>query len=418
MHYLNETHILLFLIQLLLLLSVARTLGVLCKRIGIPALAGEIVTGVLLGPTILGRFMPAVHARLFPPDAIQFAMLDTVAWLGVFFLLLSVGFEVDLTRALLRQGKGALSVGVIGVLIPVAVAFPIFWFVDDGYWGPKASRHSFALFLAVASSITAISVVARVLRDLEIVKTETGRLILSSCAVNDVFGWILFTSVVTLATSGGQAFYRGLLALVGVIAFVAVSLSMGAYVLRHAARRVKATRLPDTAALLTLVTSVGLVCGIVTHAIGIHAILGFYLAGVMVGSVEEEITFEQRESLSDTVHAIFVPVFFSTIGIKVDFFTHIDIVITSLFTIVAVGGKFVGAWMGARLARVPNPAATLVAVAFIPGGAMEIVVGILALELGLVSQTAFVGIIFAALFSSVVVGPLMALWLRRGGSIM
>ena len=406
MHYLNESHILLFLIQLLLLLSLARTLGVLCRRIGIPALAGEIVTGVILGPTIMGRFAPALHAALFPGDAIQFTMLDTVSWLGVFFLLLSVGFEVDLTRALFRQGRGALSVGIIGVLIPIAIGFPVFYFVGESYWGPEASRSGFALFLAVAGSITAISVVARVLRDLNIVKTDSGSMILSSCAVNDVFGWVLFTSVVTLTTSGRLALSRGLIALLGVIVFVGISLSIGAYVLRHAARRVKASALPDTAALLTLVTSVGLVCGIVTHALGIHAILGFYLAGVMVGSVEEEISFEQRESLSDTVHAVFVPVFFATIGIKVDFIAHLDVTITALFTAVAIGGKFIGAWVGARIARIRNREAALIGFAFTPGGAMEIVVGILALELGLVSRSAFVGIVFAARNSA----PISGIW--------
>ena len=413
MHYLDESHLQLFLVQLSLLLAVARTLGVACQRIKIPALAGEILTGVILGPTLLGRIDPAVQQALFPQEVIQAAMLDTVSWLGVFFLLLSVGFEVDVSRAVFRQGKAALSVGIVGVLVPLAVGVAAFWFLDASYHGPQATRVGFTLFLAVAASITAISVIARVLRDLEIVKTDLGTLILSACAVNDVFGWILFTFVIALATGGSMDPLRALLALGGVIAFVAVCLSIGGYVLREAARRVKQTELPDTPALLTLITSVGLLCGLVTHSLGIHAILGFFLAGVMVGSIEEEISFEQRESLSDTVHAVFVPIFFATIGIKIDFLAHLELTITVVFTAVAVGGKLFGAWLGARLARVPPISSRVVGLAFTPGGAMEIVVGMLALELELVSQSAFVGIVFAALFSSVLVGPLLALYLRR-----
>jgi len=156
-HYLDESHIQLFLVQLLLLLAVARTLGVACQRIKIPALAGEILTGVVLGPTLLGRISPELQSALFPVEVIQMAMLDTVSWLGVFFLLLSVGFEVDVSRAIFRQGKAALSVGIVGVLVPVAVGFPVFWFLDQEYHGPNATRLGFTLFLAVAGSITAIS---------------------------------------------------------------------------------------------------------------------------------------------------------------------------------------------------------------------------------------------------------------------
>jgi Kef-type K+ transport system membrane component KefB len=414
-HYLNESHILLFLLQLLVLLGVARTLGVACQAVRIPALAGEILTGILLGPTILGRLHPALYTALFPAEVIQMTMLDTVAWLGVLFLLLAVGFEVDISRAVFKQGRAALSVGIVGVLVPIAIGLPIFWFVDASYWGAKATRLGFTLFISVAASITAISVVGRVVRDLGLLKTGIGGLILSACAVNDVFGWILFTFAVALATGGGLDITHSLLVLFGVVAFVAVCLSIGGYILQSAAKRVRATKLPGTPALLTLVTSVGLVCGIITHWLGIHAILGFFLAGVMVGSIEEEITQEQRESLADTVHAVFVPIFFATIGIKIDFLTHLDATITILFTVVAMGGKLIGAWVGARAAKVRAPAAVLIGLAFVPGGAMEIVVGMLALELELVSRVTFVGIVFAALLSSMAVGPLLAAWLRLRG---
>lgn len=412
MHYLDESHIELFLLQLLLLLAVARTLGAACQHVRIPALAGELLTGILLGPTILGRVSPELQQALFPMEAVQVTMLDTVAWLGVFFLLLSVGFEVDISRAVLRRGKAALSIGVVGVLLPIVVGVGAFFSLDATYRGPNATQLGFTLFLAVAGSITAISVTARVLRDLSILRSDLGGLILSACAVNDVFGWVLFTFVVALATGGAMDPTGALKALAGVVAFVGFCLTLGSRLLCRAAAMVKRTDLPTTPALLTLVTSVGLFCGTATHALGIHAVLGFFVAGVMVGSVEREISEGEREKLSDTVHAVFVPIFFATIGVKIDFIAHLDWQIAALFVGVAIGGKFIGAWLGARVAGVPKRAAVAIGLAFTPGGAMEIVVGILALELGLVAQSTFVGIVFAALLSSVLVGPALAWFLR------
>ncbi|GAA4271849.1 cation:proton antiporter [Aquimarina gracilis] len=176
MHYIDENHILLFLLQVLVLLGAARTLSALCEAIKIPALAGEILAGILLGPTLFGRLFPSLHAWFFPLDKTQWTMLDTASWLGVFFLLLSSGFHVNVGHAL-RKGRAAILIGIVGVLVPFAIGYPVFRTLDAMYWGDKATPLSFALFLSVAGSITAISVVARALGDLKISKTSEG----SSC---------------------------------------------------------------------------------------------------------------------------------------------------------------------------------------------------------------------------------------------
>ena len=158
MHYLDESHILLFLVQVLILLGAARTLSALCEEIHVPAIAGEILAGVLLGPTLLGRVAPSAYEALFPAETIQSTMLETVSWLGVFFLLLASGFHVDVGKAL-KQGKAAFFIGIVGVVVPILIGFPVFASVGEHYWGANANRVSFSLFLAVAASITAISVV-------------------------------------------------------------------------------------------------------------------------------------------------------------------------------------------------------------------------------------------------------------------
>lgn len=411
MHHLDESHILLFLLQLLVLLGLARTLGALCEEIRVPAIAGEIVAGVVLGPTLLGRLAPGLQQALFPADPVQATMLETVSWLGVFFLLLASGFHVDVRHAL-RQGRAALSVGVVGVLVPIVIGLPVFWLLDPSLHGPEADRLSFSLFLAVAGSITAISVVARAITDVGLKGTEEGALALSACAVNDLFGWFLFTVVLSIATATELRPADTALTALGVVAFVAACLLVGSRIMGRAARWVSATSLAQPAAMMTLVVTAGLLCGAITQWLGIHAILGFFLAGTMAGSAPG-IGDELRESLSEVLHAVFVPVFFATLGLGIDFVAGMDPGITALFTAVAVGGKLFGAWLGARMAKLPGRRALLLGVIFTPGGAMEIVVGTLALELGLISTVVFVAIVFAALVSSITVGPLMAWVLRR-----
>jgi Kef-type K+ transport system membrane component KefB len=415
MHYLNESHILLFIVQILVLLGLARTLGVLCESFRIPALAGEILAGVMLGPTLFGRVSPQLQAMLFPESEPQYIMLETVSWLGVFFLLLSSGFHVNVGHAL-RSGRSAILIGIVGVLFPIAIGYPIFSAYDPIYWGEAATGVTFPLFLSVACSITAISVVARALGDLGINKTPQASLALSACAINDIFGWLLFSVVMSLVTAHTMSFInlggRALL----VIVFIIVSIAVGAKVLNFALKRVEATSLPQPAAAQTLIVSVGLLCGALTQWLGIHAILGFFLAGTMAGSAKR-VTEDLRNSVSDTLHAIFVPLFFATLGLKIDFLLGLELWPTVIFCTVAILGKFVGAWIGAKLGKQSQESSVLMGLIFIPGGAMEIVVATLAIELELIGQAIFVAIVFSALLSSILVGPLIGMQTRRMGFV-
>lgn len=413
MHYLNENHILLFLLQVLILLGFARTLSVLCEAIKIPAIAGEILAGIILGPTLFGRFAPETQNWLFPLDQTQSTMLETVSWLGVFFLLLSSGFHVNMSHAI-KSGKAAMLIGVVGVLFPIAVGYPIFKAFDASYWGAESTELIFALFLSVAASITAISVVARAVDDLGINKTPEASLALSACAINDLFGWLLFTVVMSLTTSHATQASELVSNILGIIGFVFVSIIFGGKIMEAAIKLVRKSPLAQPAAAQTLIISAGLLCGAITQWLGIHAILGFFIAGIMVGSAKG-ITIDLRNSISETLNAIFVPLFFATLGLKIDFLVGMEFWPTLIFTAVAILGKFGGAWLGAKMGKVDNQTSVLMGLIFIPGGAMEIVVATLAIELKLISQPIFVAIVFAALMSSILAGPLIGIQTRRMG---
>ena len=411
MHYLDESHILIFLLQVLALLGLARTLGVICEAVKIPAITGEILAGVMLGPTLFGRLAPAMQEWLFPYDQVQWTMLDTVSWLGVFFLLLSSGFHVNINHTI-RSGRAAFYVGIVGVLVPIAIGYPIFGLLDSVYWGPEADALSFSLFLAVACSITAISVVARSLGDLKLSKTPEASLALSACAVNDLFGWILFTLLLSLISTHNVSPIELTGTVLGIIGFVFLCISFGPRILKIVLKRIQATSLPQPTASETIILSTGLLCGAVTQWLGIHAVLGFFLAGIMVGSAKD-IPVGIQDSISNTLHAIFVPLFFATLGLKIDFLEGLKFWPTLLFTLVAIFGKFGGAWLGARLGKLSSSKSVLMGLIFIPGGAMEIVVATLALELQLIGQVIFVAIVFGALFSSIIIAPLVSIQARK-----
>jgi Kef-type K+ transport system membrane component KefB len=163
---------------------------------------------------------------------------------------------------------------------------------------------------------------------------------------------------------------------------------------------------------MTLIVSTGLLCGVITQWLGIHAILGFFLAGIMVGSAKD-ISNNIRNSISDTLQAIFVPLFFATLGLKIDFLEGLKLWPTVIFTLVAILGKFGGAWIGAKMGKQNSQTSMLMGLIFIPGGAMEIVVATLALELQLIGQVIFVAIVFGALLSSILVGPLVGIQARK-----
>lgn len=411
MHYLDESHILIFLLQVLVLLALAKTLSILCETVKIPAITGEILAGVILGPTLFGRVSPELQSWLFPADQIQWTMLDTVSWLGVFFLLLSSGFHVNIDHAR-KSGRAAFSIGIVGVLVPIAIGYPIFSLLDSMYWGEKATGLSFSLFMAVACSITAISVVARALGDLKLNKTPQASLALSACAVNDLFGWLLFTLLLSLISVHDVSALKLTGTMAGIIGFVFFCIAFGPRILNTVMKRVEATPLPQPTASMTVIVSVGLLCGVVTQSLGIHAVLGFFLAGIIVGS-SKGVAAGIKGSISSTLHAIFVPLFFASLALKIDFLEGLKLWPTVIFTIVAILGKFGGAWLGARMGKQSNSNSMLMGIVFIPGGAMEIVVATLALELQLIGQVMFVAIVFGALFSSVIVAPLIGIQARR-----
>ncbi len=403
MHFINEQNIFLFLVQLFVLLGLARGLGELFRRWKQPALTAEILVGIVLGPSILGRFFPWLHQAIFPPDPVQQNMIDTVGWLGVLFLLLETGLEVDFSSAW-RQKGDALKIAVTDTVIPVSIAIPVFLLLPAFYLIEPQSRILFALFMAAVITTSAMPVAARALHEVNLSKTDLGFLILSALSVNDILGWVLFTLVLGLSTHAQAGVGRILMVLGAIAGFTAFCLSVGQRVTSAAISEIKRRGMPEPATALTFISLLGVLCGAITQRIGMHALFGFFIAGVMAGQARA-LSERTRQVISQMVYALFVPIFFVGIGLRIDFLAHFDLFLAIFVSVIGIGGRYLGAWLGTSFTSLPRSDRAAVAVAHTPGGTMEIVFALLALQYGIITQSVFVAIVFAAVLSSVLLGP-------------
>ncbi|MBN1794183.1 MAG: cation:proton antiporter [Candidatus Omnitrophica bacterium] len=403
MHYLNEQNIFLFLVQLAILLALTRSLGEVFRRCKQPPLTAELLVGIMLGPTILGRLLPQWHRLVFPVDPIQQNMLETVAWIGVLFLLLETGLEVDFSAAW-RQRGDALTIALWDIIIPMAVAFIPCFLLPAHYLVDPDHRLIFSLFMATAMTISAMPIAARALHDLKLSKTDLGFLIMSALSVNDIIGWLLFTVVLGFFTQSHISISTVTVIIGASIGFAFLCLTLGRAFANSVIFKIKEKQMPQPGTSLTFICLLGLVCGAITQKIGIHALFGFFIAGVMAGGARE-LSERTRQIIAQMVYALFVPVFFAGIGLKIDFLRNFDVFLIVLISVIGILGRFFGAWFGTGFTSISKENRIPIAIAHTPGGAMEIVVGMLALEYNLITEPVFVAIVFGAVISSVIMGP-------------
>ena len=411
MHLLTEDNILLFLLQISLLLGCARALGELFRRMGQPSITAEILVGILFGPTIFGRIAPALQAQMFPTDPVQMKMLGTVAWLGILLFLLKAGLETNFATAW-RQRHQAMKLSFCDLTIPMIIAFIPCMYLPVHYMGPDGSRVIFSLFIAVIMTISALPVTARVLQDLKIYRTDLGLLIMSALTINDVAGWIVFALILGVVTDAGMTLMQMGFVLGATIVYAVFCLSYGSKIFDSILGFFQRKRVPEPSGSLTLVVVAGLTGGMITTWIGIHALFGFFIAGIMAGE-SPRLSERTRHIFDQMVQAILVPLFFTAIGLKLDFLGNFDPLLVLFILGIGILGRYVAAYIGGRLIGQPSLHSRLIADAHIPGGEMQIIIGMLALEYGVISETVYVAIVFGAIVTSVISGPLMGRLLRK-----
>ncbi len=391
------THsIFLLLMQLSVLLAAARLGSELCRRLSMPAVLGELTAGIVLGPSVLGHFAPAIFSRLFPPIPNQFLLLDAIGTLGMVLLLLLTGLETDL-RLLRNLGRAALIASTLGMLFPFATGFGLGLFMPDAYLAQPDRRILFSLFLATAMAISAMPVIAKILHDLDLIRRNIGVVILSAGVVDDTAGWLVLSVIAGLASHGQVRVAQLLFTLTLTLGFVAVA----ALLIYPAARRLlgwtRRFRTGDSDLVVLMVIT--LACGATTEWIGIHAVFGAFIAGTLFKQVPE-LSRDAVHRLESFVYAILAPVFFASVGLKVNLQSLQSGQILALVLSIACLGKLIGCTVGSLWGGLRFWESLSIAVAMNARGAMELVVATIGLSMGILNQQMFSIIVLVAIVTT------------------
>ncbi len=415
MFLLDNPHLIIFLLEFALILGASKLLGLFFKKINQPTITADLLIGLMLGPSVLRRLSPTLSSFLFPVDHTQFLMLETIAWTGIFFMLLETGLEVNFA-SIWRQKQQASIIAVSGILIPLFLCFSAVYLLPDRYLVPDTSKFLFSLFVAITLTISAMPIAIRALYDLNILKSDMGFLIVSALTINDFIGWILFTIVLGIFSSGSaNLFYilkfisLTLIFVLGIFFFLRKPINL-------TLKKIKTQETDSIGLSISFITIIGMIFGAITLAIGLHALLGFFLAGIIVGG-SEYLSEKERNVINKMVYSIFVPFFFVIIGLKIDIFKDFNLWLLLYIIIVGVLSKFIGAYTGTLISKNTAKDRVPIAVAHTAGGEMQIVIGMLALESGLISQSIFIAIIGGAVLSTIILGPWLSFALKLRDSL-
>jgi Kef-type K+ transport system membrane component KefB len=400
----------LLLLQLVIILATARTLGVVLRYFGQSAVIGEMAAGIVLGPVVFGALAPELHAHVFEKSSL--GALGSLSQVGLVLFMFIVGAELRLPAGARKEITAATWIGVLSVLVPMALGLLVGVSLHDRLAPAGVGFWPFALFMAVALSITAFPVMARILKDRHMTQTTIGRLSLTSAAVADVLAWVMLALVVVLAGSahdwGQFARTVGGLAALSLVLFFIVRPLLGRLVARYAA-----DGRPEGALLAALLIGT-LACAYVTDRLQVHAVFGAFLFGACLPR-DDRLLAALIERIEYVAILVLMPVFFALAGLNTtaDAFGGAGLGALALILAVAVVGKVVGGAAGARIAGQPWPVSLAVGSLMNARGLMELIVIKVGLDIGVIGNDLFTMLMVMAIVTTLMTGPLLTLFAGR-----
>jgi Kef-type K+ transport system membrane component KefB/nucleotide-binding universal stress UspA family protein len=404
-----------FLAQLLVLMLTGRLLGEAMQRIGQPSVMGQLLAGILLGPSVLGTLWPDLQQALFPPAREQRAMIDAVSQFGILLLLLLLltGMETDL-KLVRRVGRAAISISLTGVAVPFACGVGLGLLLPQSLLPQTGERLLTALFLGTALSISSVKIVAAVVREMNFTRRNLGQVIVSSAIIEDTVGWIIIAVTFSLAEAGGIAFASVAKSLIGTAAFLVLSFTIGRSVVFHLIRWANDTFVTEFPVITMILVIMGAMA-LTTHMLGVHSVLGAFVAGVLIGE-SPILTKHIDGQLRGLIVAFFMPVFFGMAGINADLTIlrdpHLALLALGLIAIASVG-KFAGAFLGGEIGGLTRREAFALACGMNARGSTEVIVASIGLSLGALTQDLFTMIVAMAFVTTMAMPPMLRYALVR-----
>jgi len=380
-----------FLIQFALILVLARALGELLQRFNQPAVLGELMAGILLGPSFLGHFLPELQHAVFG----QTEHLQTVAFVGLVLLMLLTGLETDI-RTMRNMGRTALLASVFGIVIPFVSGLLLGWSLPESY--VLKGRLPLTHFLATAMGLSAMPVIAKILIDLNMVRRDIGVLTLSAAVVDDTIGWVVLAMISGMVTTGAFNLANLAVTVGWVVAFV-----LAARYLLYPGLKTGLARadhlLRISGGELVIVVGVTFLCGAATEAMHVHAVFGAFVAGVLVRQ-SPSLRTERLHKLESVAMSLFAPVFFGEVGLRVDFTQLSGFWLPVAVTLIAIAGKVIGCFAGGVLGRLHPWSALALGFLMSARGAVGLVVAKIGLDLGILNVELFSCLVLMAVVTS------------------
>lgn len=397
----SHDEVLQLVVQIALLLAAARLLGGVAQRLNQPSVIGEILAGVILGPSLLSGIFPALGEWIVPQTEVQGFLLEAVALIGVMLLLVITGLETDL-NLIKRKAKTAVGVATGGLVLPFAAGLGLGYLIPDDLLADPTQRTVFVLFLATALSISAIPVLAKVLMDLDLMRRDIGQTLLAAGMIDDITGWTLLGVVTALASAAALTAGTILTTIGFVLLFLVATATVAVWLVNRGLTFIQ-DRFRGRDHMLTLVVVLAFAWGAFSQALRLEPVLGAFAIGIIFGR-SPRLPADTIKQLEAIALAVFAPIFFAVAGLKVDITAILEprlAWITLAVIAVATFGKVVGAYAGGRLISGQDHWSAL---AYGSGlnarGALEIIIATIGLSLGILNQAMFSIIVIMAIATS------------------
>lgn len=393
------------LVQISLILLAARTVGWLFRRVGQPHVIGEMVAGILLGPSLMGWVAPGVSAALFPPASL--GLLNSLSQIGLLLFMFLVGVELN-PRFLRGRKHAAVAISHVSIVIPFFLGTLLALYLYPRLSDDSVPFTHFALFVGTAMSITAFPVLARILTERNLIHSEVGAVTIACAAVDDVTAWCILAGVILLVRAASAALPLWL-TLIGTAVYVVIMVCA-----RRALHRFENLYRPRgamTQDLMGVVLLLVFLSALVTERLGIHALFGAFLMGAIMPK-DQGFADAIKQKLESLTVVLLLPLYFASTGLRtsIGLLTGSDMwFYCGLIIVVAVAGKFGGATLGARISGMPWREAGAVGILMNTRGLMELVVLNIGLDIGVISPTLFTMMVLMALVTTFMTTPLLEL---------
>ncbi|MGH9128725.1 MAG: cation:proton antiporter [Acidimicrobiales bacterium] len=407
---LSDHHLFVLWVELAALLVVARLLGNLARRLGQPAVVGELLAGLVLGPSIFGHLWPAGFAWFLPSGQGQGSLLLAVSNLALVLLLVVIGADTDLP--LIRSlGRAAAFVSASSLVVPFVVGLGVAELVSSQLLGADRNHLVFDLLMAGSMAVSSLPIIARIIGGLGATRRNFGQLALAAGTANDTFGFLVLALATGLASAGGGGRLAG--TFLGLALLVVVLFTLGQKTADALLRRIRRSG-PDVTGSLFIFLTAALAVAAAAQGIGVEGALGGFLAGVILGRSR----FQQGDALAHMERfssAFLAPIYFGTAGLRVDLgvMAHPSVALAfGLLTVTAGASKLVGSVAGARAARLGWRESAALGVGLNGRGALQVIIASAGLAIGVFSQAAYTVVILLSMVTSVVASPVLALLVR------